>query len=45
MDGVIYFDGASWQRMDPTFASSGKQSADIMAYIGDGTNYTTKYLY
>lgn len=45
VDGVIYFDGASWQRMDPTFASSGKQSADIMAYIGDGTNYTTKYLY
>ena len=45
VDGVIYFDGASWQRMDPTFASSGKQSASIMQYIGDGKNYTVKYLY
>lgn len=45
IDGVIYFDGTSWQRMDPTFASSGKSSASIMKYIGDGTNYTTKYLY
>lgn len=45
VDGVIYFDGTSWQRMDPTFASSGKQSASIMQYIGDGKNYTTKYLY
>lgn len=45
VDGVIYFDGRAWHRMDPTFASSGKQSASIMAYIGDGANYTVKYLY
>ena len=45
VDGAIYFDGVSWQRMDPTFASSGRQSAAIMKYIGDGSNYTTKYLY
>lgn len=45
VDGVIFFDGTSWQRMDPTFASSGKQSESIMKYIGDGKNYTTKYLY
>ena len=45
IDGVIYFDGTSWQRMDPTFASSGKQSASIMQYIGDGKIYTTKYVY
>lgn len=45
IDGVIYFDGVNWQRMDPTFASSGKQSASIMQYIGDGKNYTTKYIY
>lgn len=45
VDGVIYFDGQAWQRMDPTFASSGKQSASIMAYIGDGSHYTVKYLY
>ncbi|MCF2664051.1 transglutaminase domain-containing protein [Oscillibacter valericigenes] len=45
VDNVIFFDGTSWQRMDPTFASSGKQSASVMAYIGNGKNYTTKYLY
>lgn len=45
VDGIIYFDGTTWQRMDPTFASTGKQSQAIMAYIGDGKNYTTKYLY
>lgn len=45
IDAVIYFDGSAWQRMDPTFASSGKQSASIMKYIGDGKNYTVKYLY
>lgn len=45
LDGVIYFDGASWKRMDPTFASSGNQSNEIMKYIGDGTNYKEKYLY
>ncbi|MBR2061845.1 MAG: transglutaminase domain-containing protein [Anaerotignum sp.] len=45
VDGVIYFDGHAWHRMDPTFASSGKQSEAIMKYIGDGKNYTAKYLY
>ena len=45
VEGVVYFDGTAWQRMDPTFASSGKQSASIMKYIGDGKNYTEKYLY
>ncbi|MEA4934636.1 MAG: transglutaminase-like domain-containing protein [Lawsonibacter sp.] len=45
IDGAIYFDGTSWQRMDPTFASSGKQSQAIMAYIGDGKNYSAKYFY
>lgn len=45
IDNVIYFDGAVWKRMDPTFASSGGQSKEMMEYIGDGTNYTEKYLY
>ncbi|MDD5899728.1 MAG: transglutaminase-like domain-containing protein [Lachnospiraceae bacterium] len=45
IDSVIYFDGASWKRMDPTFASSGSQSKEIMEYIGDGENYKEKYLY
>ncbi len=45
VEGVVFFDGSTWQRMDPTFASSGGQSEAIMQYIGDGSNYTTKYLY
>jgi len=45
VDGVIYFDGSVWKLMDPTFASSGKQSSSIMEYIGDGSNYTAKFLY
>lgn len=45
VDNAIYFDGTTWHRMDPTFASSGKSSSSIMQYIGDGSNYTTKYIY
>lgn len=45
VDGVIYFDGKSWHRMDPTFASSGGQSSEIMSYIENGANYTAKYIY
>lgn len=43
VDGVIFFDGISWKRMDPTFAASG--GAGILDYIGDGTNYSAKYFY
>ena len=45
VEGVIFFDGTTWKLMDPTFASSGKSSDAIMKYIGDGKNYTEKYLY
>jgi len=45
IDGVIFFDGTNWQRMDPTFASSANQSESIMKYIGNGKNYKEKYLY
>lgn len=43
VEGVVYFDGVNWQRMDPTFASSGGSGA--LDYIGDGTNYSAKYIY
>ncbi|MCL1982088.1 MAG: transglutaminase-like domain-containing protein [Clostridiales bacterium] len=45
VEGVIYFDGKTWKLMDPTFASSGNSSDSIMKYIGDGKNYSAKYLY
>ena len=41
----MYFDGVSWQRMDPTFISSGKNSAKIQAYVADGSHYNAMYLY
>lgn len=45
IEGKIYFDGKVWKLMDPTFASSGKQSDEIMEYIGNGANYSAKYQY
>ena len=45
IDGAVYFDGSSWQRMDPTFAASFKNQAEAMEYIGNGQNYTAKYIY
>lgn len=45
MDSVIYFDGKDWKLMDPTFASSGKQSQTIMEYIGNTTNYKERFVY
>ena len=45
VENAVYFDGTTWQRMDPTFASTGGQSEQIMAYIGNGQNYSAKYLY
>ncbi len=45
VDGAIYFDGTTWHRMDPTFASSANSSDAIMKFIGTGSNYTIKFLY
>lgn len=44
VDGLIFFDGHAWKRMDPTFASAGEQSQDIMDFIENGS-YTVRYLY
>ena len=44
VDGAIFFDGQSWKRMDPTFASSQARSDEIMEFIENG-NYRVKYLY
>lgn len=42
---VIYFDGKNWNLMDPTFASTSKESSSVMKFIGDGKNYKAKYAY
>lgn len=45
IDGAIFFDGTSWQRMDPTFISSSKGSENVKQFVGNGSNYTQKFLY
>ena len=45
INGVIFFNGTTWERMDPTFASASNGSGKIEQFIGDGKNYTVKYLY
>ena len=44
VDGAIFFDGQTWKRMDPTFASTAERSDSIMQFIESGS-YTEKYLY
>lgn len=41
---IIEFDGKDWQLLDPTLGASNNSDA-VKQYIGDGTNYTTKYTY
>jgi len=45
INNIIQFDGRTWNLMDPTFASTGNQSADVMRFIGDGTNYSPRFHY
>ncbi len=44
LDGAIFFDGQTWKRMDPTFASSSNRDEKILDFIENG-KYTAKYLY
>ena len=46
VEQVISFDGETWNRMDPTFASAaiGESNEDfIRSYISDGDNYNMQY--
>ncbi|MFT3984940.1 MAG: transglutaminase-like domain-containing protein [Lachnospiraceae bacterium] len=44
INGIIKFDGENWTLMDPTFAANSSE-ADLKDFIGDGSNYATKYVY
>lgn len=44
VDNIIEFDGEHWSLMDPTLAA-GNSAKSVKEYIGDGSNYTTKYTY
>lgn len=44
INGIIEFDGKSWSLMDPTFAANSSEKS-LKKFIGNGSNYTTKYIY
>jgi len=44
VNGIIEFDGQEWKLMDPTFAAN-NATADLKSFIGNGSNYQTKYVY
>lgn len=44
VNGIIQFNGTSWSLMDPTFAANSSESA-LKNFIGNGSNYKTKYVY
>lgn len=44
INGIIEFDGKDWTLMDPTFAANSSEKA-LKDFIGDGSNYVTKYVY
>lgn len=45
VNGIIEFDGNNWELMDPTFAASSPSDEALKEFIGDGSNYDTKYIY
>ena len=45
ISATIYFDGESWKLMDPTYESTSNNSSEFRNFVGDGNNYTVKYLY
>ena len=44
INGIIQFDGTEWTLMDPTFAANA-DAKTLKKFVGDGSNYTTKYEY
>ena len=42
INGIIEFDGSTWNLMDPTFASTSKSPSD---FITEDSKYLTKYVY
>ena len=44
VDHIIYFDGKDWTLMDPTLGANNDAKA-VKKYVGNGSNYTVKYVY
>lgn len=45
IDNIIYFNGKNWKYLDPTFASTGKNSTSTKKYISNAKNYSAKFVY
>lgn len=44
LNNIIQFNGTEWELVDPTFGASTSEKT-LKNYIGDGTNYSVKYVY
>lgn len=44
VNGIIQFDGNTWTMMDPTYAAT-NGSDETRDFVGDGTDYRTKFVY
>lgn len=42
---VITFNGEDWTLLDPTFADNTSNTKTLNSFIGNGSNYTEKYIY
>jgi len=45
VNAAVFFDGASWILMDPTFDSTFNSTQALQNFIGDGSSYTERFLY
>lgn len=45
VNNIIWFDGSDWRIMDPTFASTGGQSEEVMRLIGTGANHNPTHFH
>ena len=44
VNGIIEFNGTTWNLMDPTLAAN-SDAKELQEFIGNGSNYATKYIY
>ena len=45
IDQAIFFDGEKWSLMDPTFVSTSNSPNAVRQFVGEGNNYSEKYVY
>jgi len=45
LDSIIRFNGSVWKLLDPTYASTGNNSKEVINFIENTANYLVKYQY